>query len=127
MCTRIRQRGFTRIDPAVVLIFLCVMSTVAVAKYLDVSDDARRARVQSVASALSTASLANYHLRSGRSAANTVAISDCADAAKLVAVGAADFTIESKSVAPGKATLCVVDHATPGPSTRSTFTIHGVY
>ncbi|QUM75850.1 type II secretion system protein [Moritella sp. 24] len=49
---RFRDKGFTLIEMAVVIVILAIMSAVAVPKFIDVSSDAKKAKIASVAADL---------------------------------------------------------------------------
>jgi MSHA pilin protein MshA len=126
MGKRTKQRGYTLIDLIVVMVILAIMSTVAVAKYLDLHEDAKGASAQSVAGTLTSASVANYLVRVKGPAPNTSAIADCADVAGLLMPGSlSTFVIESQPVAPGNTASCTLKQ-TSGAATSATFTAYGI-
>ena len=126
MGKRSKQRGYTLIDLIVVMVILSIMSTVAIAKYLDLNGDARRASAQSVAGTLTSASVANYLVRLKGAASNTSAIANCADVAGLLTPGSlSNFVIEAQPVAPGESASCTLNH-TSGAANPATFTAYGI-
>ena len=126
MGKRSKQRGYTLIDLIVVMVILSIMSTVAIAKYLDLNADAKHASVQSVAGTLTSASVANYLVRLKGTASNTSAIANCADVAGLLAPGSlSNFVIEAQPVAPGNTASCTLNH-TSGAANSATFTAYGI-
>lgn len=52
---RVRGKGFTLIEMAVVIVVLAIISAVAVPKFIDVASDAKKAKITSVAADLRTA------------------------------------------------------------------------
>jgi len=127
MGKRGKQKGYTLIELIVVMVILSIMSTVAIAKYLDLHEDAKRASAQSVAGTLTSASVANYLVRLKGPASNTSAIADCADVAGLLTPGSlSTFVIVSQPVAAGSTAACTLNHTSAGPTTSATFTAYGI-
>jgi len=126
MGKRSKQKGYTLIDLIVVMVILSIMSTVAIAKYLDLHEDARRASAQGVAGTLTSASVANYLVRLKGTTSNTSAIGDCTDVAGLLMPGSlSNFVIQAQPVAPGSTALCILNH-TSGAATSAIFTAYGI-
>jgi|SRR5688572_18436598 len=120
------QKGFTLIELIIVIVIIAILAAVAIPKFLDLQEDAKKAASQGVAGALGSASAANYALRSGLPSKGT-AIANCTDVGTLLQTGSMDgFTITSGTISqPGTAT-CVVNHTGGTTTTAATFTGHGV-
>ena len=123
-----KQNGYTLIELIVVIVIVGILSTMSIQTYANLTAESRQAATQGVAGALSSASAANFTLRSAQlSSATTIAVSDCTHVASLLTAGSmASFTIASQPVAAGATATCTVDHVTPGPGTAATFIAHGV-
>ena len=123
-----KQQGYTLVELIIVIVIIAILSTVSIQTYANLQQDSKLAGAQGVAGALSSASIANYTLRSGNvSSASTIAITDCVHAGNLLLPGSlANYTIAAKPVAPGATETCTIDHVKPAPGTAATFTAHGV-
>src|SRR5688572_2139259 len=127
MRTRRKQSGYTLIELIIVTVIVAILSTISLATYADMQDEAKRGAAQGVAGALGSASVANYMLRAGRGPAGTTAITDCVDVATLLTPGSLDsFVIASKAITSGGTETCTIDHVKPGANTAVTFTAHGI-
>lgn len=54
------QRGFTLIELVMVIVILGVLAAVAIPKFVDLSDEAKKAAIQGLAGAAASASAINY-------------------------------------------------------------------
>ena len=128
MRARRKQDGYTLIELIIVMVIVAILSMVSIQTYANIQEDAKHSGAQGVAGALSSASVANYTLRSGNvTSVPTMAVADCADVGNLLVAGAlASYTIVAKPVVSGATENCTVDHKRPGQGTAATFTAHGV-
>ena len=124
---RTYQKGFTLIELIIVIVIIAILAAVAIPKFLDLQEDAKKAAAQGVAGSLGSASAANYAIRSGLPGRGT-AISDCSNVGTLLQTGSmTGFTITAGGISIGGTTTCTVNHITGGTgSTAATFTGHGV-
>ena len=122
---RRQQKGFTLIELIIVIVIIAILAAVAIPKYLDLQEDAKKAASQGVAGALGSASAANYAIRSGLSTKGS-AVDSCDDIASLLQDGSTTgFSISTTSVTAGATTTCTVNNG-PGITTQATFTAHGI-
>jgi MSHA pilin protein MshA len=123
---RTHQMGFTLIELIIVIVIIAILAAVAIPKYLDLQNDAKKAASQGLAGALGSASAANYAIRSGLPTKGS-AITSCGDVGNLLQTGSMDgFTITGGSIGAGNTASCSVDHNVPGTATSATFTGHGI-
>ena len=122
-----RQAGFTLIELIIVIVIIAILAAVAIPKFLDLQEDAKKAAAQGVAGSLGSASAANYAIRSGLPGRGT-GISDCSQIGSLLQTGSmTGFTITAGAITVGGTATCTVNHTVGGNgSTAATFTGHGV-
>ena len=121
-----RQKGFTLIELIIVIVIIAILAAVAIPKFLDLQEDAKKAASQGVAGALGSASAANYAIRSGLPSRGS-AVTDCTDIGNLLQTGSmTGFTITGGGISAGGTTTCTVNQTGGTASTQATFTGHGV-
>ena len=121
-----KQKGFTLIELIIVIVIIAILAAVAIPKYLDLQEDAKKAASQGLAGALGSASAANYAIRSGLTAKGT-AIANCTDVATLLQSGSmTGFSITAGALASGATANCTVNHDGGSAGTAATFVGHGV-
>src|SRR6185436_2646181 len=93
-----KQDGYTLIELIIVMVIIAILSTVSIQTYANLQQDTKHAGAQGVAGALSSASVANYTLRSGKvTSVTTIAIADCLHVGNLLVPGSlANYTITAK-------------------------------
>jgi MSHA pilin protein MshA len=114
------------IELIIVIVIIAILAAVAIPKFLDLQEDAKKAASQGVAGALGSASAANYAIRSGLPSRGTP-IANCSEIGTLLQTGSmTGFTITGGGISqPGTAT-CTVNQTGGTASTAATFTGHGV-
>src|SRR5688572_6006190 len=107
-----KQKGFTLIELIIVIVIIAILAAVAIPKYLDLQEDAKKAASQGVAGALGSASAANYAIRSGISTKGAT-VDSCDDIIALLQTGSTDgFSVSTTSVTAGATTTCTVNNGT---------------
>src|SRR5688572_29930537 len=116
------QKGFTLIELIIVIVIIAILAAVAIPKFLDLQEDAKKAAAQGVAGALGSASAANYALRSGLPSKGT-AVDSCDDISALLQTGSMEgFTISTGSISNGGTAVCTVNQTGGTTTTTATFT-----
>jgi MSHA pilin protein MshA len=131
LAIRRAQGGFTLIELVMVIVIIGILSAVAIPKFIDLSDDAKKASLNGIAGALSSASAANYAARKANSSLG-VTVADCVDVAGALQAGAlpegpggASYSITSAAVGPNATkTDCVLNLS--GYATTAKFTATGI-
>ena len=123
---RTHQKGFTLIELIIVIVIIAILAAVAIPKFLDLQEDAKKAAAQGVAGALGSASAANYAIRTGLPSRGT-AIGNCTEVGTLLQTGSmTGFSITSGTITAGGTATCTVNQDGGSASTQATFTGHGV-
>jgi len=95
------QQGFTLIELIVVIVLIGILAAVAVPKYMDLTSDARKAKLDGLGGGIASASATNYVLfASGKGGA---AVTKCSEALTLVAPAVDSSTLVADTAASGGA------------------------
>lgn len=102
------EKGFTLIEIVMVIILLGILAAVAIPRYFDLTDQARRAAVRGVAGGISGAMATNYAARS-LTTANGVTVDNCNDAGSVTLGGVpSGYTVTAGAIASTAAVNCLV-------------------
>jgi len=122
------QTGFTLVELVITVSLVGILAVIALPKLTGVSDDARQASLEGVASAISSASTRNYAKRSANNGHGT-AVTLCSHAATLLEGGAVPDGFElgsgGSAVAADTKVDCVLNTQTT-PTRTATYTAFGV-
>lgn len=116
-------KGFTLIELVIVIVIIGILAVAAVPQYIDLAQSAQAAATQSVASALTSASVINYGSRT-INGANGAAVANCTAVGPLLQGGMpAGYAITGLAITAGQTQTCTVT----GPkATSATFVGYGI-
>jgi len=118
-----KQQGFTLIELVMVIVILGILAATAIPRFVNLTGEARVARLEGFAGALGSGAAINYASRSANAALG-VAVANCTDVeSTLQEAMPADVTITAAAVAADTAVSCTLND-TNGNTT--TFTALGI-
>lgn len=129
MIMRRAQSGFTLIELIAVLVILGIIASVAVPKFINLTDEAQQVATNAVAKTIESASSMNHAVdiavEAGISSDAIIAIDNCNDAASLLADGLpANYTVNTATIADHAVAQCTVTRGTT--SETATYRMIGV-
>jgi len=120
-----RQHGFTLIELVMVIVILGILAATAIPRFVNLTGEARSARVQGFAGALGSGAAINYASRSANAALGA-AVANCTDVeGTLQTPLPADMSITAAAIAVDAAVNCTVSDSEAPPNT-ATFTGLGI-
>lgn len=112
-----KQAGFTLIELVVVIVILGILAVTALPKFVDLSDDARKAATQGVAGALASASSVNYAAAIARGQKGT--LSDLSAVSGVVDTSAGCTTTVATNLLQAGATFHATDRGAYNVSAKN--------
>ena len=124
------QSGFTLIELIAVLVILGIIASVAVPKFINLTDEAQQVATNAVAKTIESASSMNHAVdiavEAGISTDAIIVIDNCSDASSLLADGlpTPTYTVTAAAIADHAVGTCTVTRGTTGET--ATFRMIGV-
>ena len=123
------QSGFTLIELIAVLVILGIIASVAVPKFINLTDEAQQVATNAVAKTIESASSMNHAVDIAVEAAIStdaiITIDNCSDAGLLLADGLpANYTVAAVTIPDHDAVQCTVTRTTTGET--ATYRMIGV-
>ena len=120
-----KQQGFTLIELVMVIVILGILAATAMPRFINLTGEARVARVAGFAGALASGSAINYGSRTANAALGA-AVANCTDVENtLMEALPADMSITAAAVAADTAVTCTISDSETVPNT-ATFTALGI-